>query len=194
MRFGKRCADLKSPIKKSLLFRERDCRKRQAFLDEIKNIPLNELVYIDESGLDENLHRRFGWSIRGDKIIGEVSGKARKRLSIIAALNGKEIKAPLYFEGYTDTHVFNGWIETCLVPELKAGQTVILDNASFHKSPKTKTLIEKAGCSLKYLPTYSPDLNPIEPRWAIMKARVRKHRGHDETIEKTINTVFEMYY
>lgn len=176
------------------MFSERDAEKRQAYLDEIKDIPINQLVYLDESGVDENLQRKFGWSERGEKIIGETSGKTRKRLSVIAAFNEKNIKAPLFFEGYTDTQVFNAWIEDCLVPELKPGQTVILDNASFHKSSKTKLLIESAGCNLKYLPTYSPDFNPIEQQWAILKARIRKHRLPNESIEDSINSVFEMYY
>lgn len=194
MQFGKPYVDSTSRIKKSLLFCERNFEQRQIFLDEIKDIPFNELVYLDESGVDENLQRESGWSLRGEKIIGETSGKARKRLSVIAALNEKNIKAPLFFEGYTDTEVFNGWVEDCLIPELKAGQTVILDNASFHKSPKTKTLIESVGCHLKYLPTYSPDFNPIEQQWAILKSRIRKHRLPNESIETSINTVFEMYY
>jgi transposase len=194
LRSGKLYVGSKSPVKKSLLFSERNLEKRQTFLDEIKDTPLNELVYLDESGINSNLQREFGWSYRGEKIHGEVSGKIRKRFSIIAALNGKDIKAPFIFEGYTDTEVFNNWIAACLVPELKPGQTVILDNASFHKSPKTKSLIEAAGCYLKYLPTYSPDFNPIEQQWAILKARIRKHRMPNEAIENCINTVFEMYY
>lgn len=193
-RFGKLYADSRSLIKKSLLFSERIPLKRQTFLDEIKDIPLSELVYLDESGIDENLQRKFGWAPRGDKINGEISGKSRKRLSIIAAINEKNIKAPFYFEGYTDTEVFNGWVENVLVPELKPGQTVILDNASFHKSSKTRLLIETAGCCLKYLPTYSPDFNPIEPQWAILKARIRKHRKPNESLARSIDAVFEMYY
>lgn len=151
-------------------------------------------MYLDESGVNDTIQRVFGWSPRGEKIHGEVSGKARKRLSIIAALNAHAIKAPFFFEGYTDTAVFNGWVADCLVPELQPGQTIILDNASFHKSPKTKMLVESAGCHVKYLPTYSPDLNPIEPQWAILKARIRKHRQRNEPIEQVINAVFEMYY
>lgn len=192
--FGKLCVVSKLLIKKSLLFCERDEEKRSAFIDEIKDISLNDLVYLDESGIDGDLQRRFGWSQRGDKIHGETSGKTRKRLSVIAALNEKNIKAPFFFEGYTDTDVFNGWIENCLVPELRPGQTIVLDNASFHKSKKTKLLIEGAGCYLKYLPTYSPDFNPIENQWAILKARIRKHRQPNQSIEDSIDVVFKMYY
>lgn len=144
--------------------------------------------------MDGNLQRRFGWSPRGEKVWGESSGKVRKRLSVIAALNEKQLKAPFFFEGYTDTGVFNDWVEKFLVPELRPGQTVILDNASFHKSEKTRNLIEGAGCHLRYLPTYSPDLNPIEQQWAILKARIRKHRQLHQSLETTIDTVFDIYY
>ena len=81
------------------------------------------------------------------------------------------------FKGYCDTLVFNVCLEQVLVPALRPGQTVLMDNASFHKSTTTKTLIESKGCTLKYLPTNSPDLNPIEPQWAILKARLRKHKA-----------------
>lgn len=144
--------------------------------------------------MNTSLQREFGWSVRGQRILGEKSGQCRRRLSMIAALNDSDLKAPVYFEGYTDTEVFNSWIEDCLISELKPGQTVILDNASFHKSAKTKELIESAGCHLKYLPTYSPDLNPIENQWAILKARIRKHRQLKTTLEHTIHSVFQIYY
>jgi transposase len=66
------------------------------------------------------------------------------------------------FRGTCNSILFIAWLEKMLIPELKAGQTVIMDNASFHKSPIVKNLIEAAGCKLVYLPPYSPDLNPIE--------------------------------
>jgi len=172
------------------LFRERQENARQAFLEEIEAIPID----LDESGIDESLQRELGWSLRGERLYGETSGKSRKRFSFIAALNVAAMMAPIYFEGYTDTRVFNTWVEHCLVPELTPGQTVILDNASFHKSVRTQELIEAAGCHLKYLPTYSPDFNPIENQWAILKARIRKHRQPSSSIERTLHDVFQMYY
>lgn len=78
------------------------------------------------------------------------------------------------FEGYADTYVFNLWIEKFLVSNLEPGLTVILDNASFHKSLRTIELIEGAGCRVLFLPPYSPDLNPIENIWAAIKAQVKK--------------------
>ena len=78
------------------------------------------------------------------------------------------------FRGTCDTNLFNVWLEQVLIPELKPGQTLILDNASFHKSAESRKLVEKAGCKLMFLPPYSPDLNPIEKYWANMKTKVRE--------------------
>lgn len=97
------------------------------------------------------------------------------------------------FEGYCDTLVFNAWLEQVLLPELRPGQIVMMDNASFHKSPTTRRLIESKGCTLKYLPTYSPDLNPIEPQWAILKSRLRKHKIPHQSLDKAIDQIFAMY-
>jgi hypothetical protein len=120
----------------------------------------DELVYLDESGVDEALHRPYARAPRGTNVFGEISGTTTHRISLIAALNASQLLAPMRFEGYCDTAVFNTWLEQVLLPELRPGQTVLMGNASFHKSPITKALIESQGCLLKYLPTYSPDLNP----------------------------------
>jgi transposase len=102
-----------------------------------------------------------------------VSGLRHSRTTIIVAYSNNTLIAPFRFNGYTNTAVFNQWLKHILVPELKAGQVVILDNASFHKSLKTKQIIEDAGCRILYLPPYSPDLNPIEKLWSNLKYKIR---------------------
>lgn len=93
----------------------------------------------------------------------------------MSALKGKALQAPFVFEGYCNSEVFQLYIDRVLVPTLKPGQTVIMDNASFHKSKKVKESIEKAQCRLLYLPAYSPDLNPIEHYWNALKSSMRKY-------------------
>lgn len=131
---------------------------------------------MDECGLDESIFRDYARATKGEKVVAEVSGKRTERTSIIAGLNLKRIVAPMYFEGYCNTDVVKVWISENLLPELAPGQTVIWDNARFHQSPELKTLIESAGCRLIYLPTYSPDLNPIEKYWSAFKAKIRRLR------------------
>lgn len=171
------------------MYLERKEEERQKFIKEISLIAAKDIVYIDESGIDESIYRTYGRARKGKKIIGEVFGKKKQRVSIIAALNQKRLKATFRFDGYTDTIVFNHWVENCLVPALTPGQTVIMDNASFHKSAKTKELIENAGCFLKFLPVYSPDLNPIENQWAILKARIIKVKNDFDAFLPAIDYV-----
>jgi transposase len=127
---------------------------------------------VDESGIDQYLHRQKARSIKGEKVIGFVSGRKFQRKNIVAGyVNGKTI-AECVYDGTTDGEVFNAWVEQALVPELKPGQVVVMDNAAFHKDRRTRELIEAAGCTLLFLPPYSPDLNPIEKFWANLKRKL----------------------
>ena len=81
----------------------------------------------------------------------------------------------MVFNGSCNSNVFNNWVEHFLIKELKPGQVVIMDNASFHKSQKTQKLIESVNCSVIFLPPYSPDLNPIEKFWANMKRWIKSN-------------------
>lgn len=94
-------------------------------------------------------------------------------MSIIGGLLAKTFIAPFTFQGGCNADVFNTWLETVLLPLLPKGTTLVLDNAAFHKSARTRELIEKAGCFLLFLPTYSPDLNPIEHWWHKIKSILR---------------------
>lgn len=151
-------------------------------------------MYVDESGIDSSLSREYGRSLRGTRVKADIFGKKSERTSLISGWihhTLKEFIAPYAFKGYTDSTRFNGWLEECLLPTLGPGWTIILDNASFHKGSKTKELVTKAGCSLLYLPPYSPDLNPIEHQWAALKTLYRtfKQRGyeHDTAIDASFS-------
>jgi len=146
-------------------------------------------VYLDESGVDDTIHREYGRALRGKEVSGEVSGKKTERLSMIAGLRENKLTAPFRFNGYCDTDVFNSWVEECLLETLKPGDVVVLDNASFHQSPKTRQLIESKQARLLPLPTYSPDLNPIEHCWATVKARIRKVRKPEQPLAEIIDEV-----
>lgn len=94
------------------------------------------------------------------------------------------------FQGTCNTRFFNAWLQQVLIPCLKPGQVLILDNASFHRSKESKALVEAAGCKLMFLPPYSPDLNPIEKYWANIKVKVRellrKFTKFTDAIDKAI--------
>ncbi len=151
-------------------------------------------MWLDESGIDEFLQRNYARAPRGKQVISEVYGRKYGRISIIAAWlsKKKEMIAPYVFTGYTDSRRFNIWLEKYLLPELKEGQVVIMDNAAFHKSPRTKELIESVGCSLLYQPSYSPDLNPIENQWAVLKRKFRKYKHKFENFNDAVDYAFQV--
>ncbi len=136
--------------------------KRSEYLDYIKNIAKDRIIYIDESGIDMSVCRDRGWGKKNKILMGKKSGKYYQRINIIAGLNMGKSVAPMTFCGSCNTELFNTWVEQFLIKELKPNQVVIMDNVSFHKSPRTKELIESVGCELIFLPPYSPDFNPIE--------------------------------
>ena len=154
----------------------------------VARIAPENLIFIDETGIDNNLSSLYGWALRGVKSFAEILGHRTIRKTLIAGYSygGKQLIAPMEYDGYTDTEVFNTWISEVLCKELIPGQVVIMDNASFHKSPKVRELIENIGCTLLYLPPYSPDLNPIEHVWANLKALIRKHKDRQDNLSLAI--------
>jgi len=129
---------------------------------------------LDQSGINQYLYRQYARSTKGKQVFGEISGKRFGRQSVISALQGKKLLAPMCFEGTCDTDLFNVWLKQELISNLTQGQVLILDNATFHKSKTSRKLIEGCGCKILFLPPYSPDLNPIEKYWANMKTKIRE--------------------
>lgn len=164
--------------------------KRDAYQEVIKDIPRQSLVYIDESGIEMTICKDRGWGKKSEKLVAKKSGKYYERTNIIAGLVNNESIAPMVFNGSCNTDLFNNWVEHFLIKELKAGQVVIMDNASFHKSQKTKELIESVGCRVIFLPPYSPDLNPIEKFWANMKRWIKQQIESCKVLSQAINTFF----
>ena len=165
---------------------------RQDYQIILNQIPKENLIYLDESGFDLNMKKEYGWKARGQRLYDNRSGNRKnKRITVISAYSNqiKQLIAPMYFEGNTDTEIFNQWIEEFLIPELKPDQTVIMDNAAFHKSQRTAELVESRQCRLLYLPPYSPDFNPIEQKWGHVKSLVKKIRDKFQNFNECLESV-----
>jgi putative transposase len=149
------------------------------------------LVYLDESGFEARSYRPYGWARKGKPVYGERSGNARPRTSLIVAQCGNQLLAPVLFQGATNAAWFNYWLKHCLFPQLPANATLIMDNATFHKTAPTPTLIERSPYHLLYLPKYSPDLNRIEHVFANLKQR-RQHAPQGTSLDELVKT-YENY-
>ena len=129
---------------------------------------------MDECGVDRYLCREYAYAPRGQKVVAEISGKKFKRTNFCAGICLGKWVAPIEYDGTTDSKLFELWFEQCLLKELKPGSVIVLDNATFHRKSVLPGLAAQKNCTVLFLPPYSPDLNPIENKWAWLKNRLRK--------------------
>ncbi len=151
-----------------------------------------DVVYADESGMNNRDDYDYGYGPQGPRVYALKSGSKSGRINMIAALNGKQLLAPFTGEGACNRTVFEIWLETCLVPVLKPGQKLVIDNASFHKGGRIEAIVEAAGCEVWYLPPYSPDLNKIEQAWAWIKSRIRHQIEHFDSLREAMEYVLHL--
>ncbi len=118
--------------------------------------------------------RTHGYSMKGKRCYGRHDWGAKGRTNVIGALMGGLLLTISLFQSNINTQRFDAWVLEDLIPKLSAKSVVVMDNATFHKSQRMKEALESKGHTLLYLPPYSPDLNPIEHKWAQAKAKRRK--------------------
>ena len=125
------------------------------------------------------------------EVIGEKSGKRFARESFVSGLMNKSLVAPICYQGTMDSVLFNFWLSNFLLLEIGKGKTIIMDNAAFHKSAETASIITSAGCDLIFLPPYSPVLNPIEKCWANLKRKIKNEIDNFDSLAKAIDHAFQ---
>ena len=137
---------------------------------------MRQYVFLDECGVTTDLLRRYGRSLRGTRLTDHTPCSHWQTHTVIAALRLEGLGAPAVFDGPIDSPSFLAYVEQVLVPTLRPGDVVVLDNLAVHKQPAVNTAIEQAGAQLRFLPPYSPDFNPIELAFAKVKAFLRAAR------------------
>jgi transposase len=145
-----------------------DWQARQPALDP------GRLVFVDETWASTNMARRYGRAPLGERLVDAVPHGHWQTTTFVAALRVEGLTAPMVIDGAVNGDLFVAYVEQVLVPTLRPGEVVVLDNLSSHKRAAVRQAIERAGCRLLYLPPYSPDFNPIEPAFAKLKALLRK--------------------
>lgn len=131
-------------------------------------------MFIDETWASTNMARRYGRCRHGQRLRVGVPHGHWKTTTFVAGLTTRGFISPWVLDGAINRNAFEIYVEKVLVPALRPGDVVIMDNLSSHKGPRVREIIEMAGASLLYLPPYSPDFNPIENAFAKLKALLRK--------------------
>ena len=143
-----------------------------------EQIDAERLVFVDEMGSNTSLSPIYAYSVKGQRAYGTVPRNRGPNTTLLSSMSTEGMGPSLAVEGATTATVFETYIERVLCPTLRAGQLVVMDNLSAHKGKRAKELIEGKGCEILYLPSYSPDYNPIEEAFSKIKGILRKIGAH----------------
>jgi len=147
--------------------------QRNHWHERLAAVPAQRLVFVDESGASTKMTRLYGRCPIGRRLVCPVPQGHYQTTTLIAGVRLRGPCAPWLFEGPMDGEMFLAWVRQGLVPALRPGDLVILDNLATHKVIGVSQAIEQAGARLLYLPPYSPDFNPIENLWSKVKGILR---------------------
>ena len=159
--------------KKTLRAQEADEAERQGFRDLVEEMPHGRFIFVDETGMNTDLARRYGRAPRGARAHGVVPRNTPANLSLVGAMNREGMLCAMELEGAIDGDAFLVFIREVLGPKLRRGDFVVLDNLNTHTSPRVEAALYARGAFLLFLPRYSPDMNPIEKAWSKLKAFLR---------------------
>jgi transposase len=160
-------------------------KRREAWFEGQLDLDPARLVFIDETWASTNMARIRGRAPRGQRLRAAIPQGHWKTTTFVAGLRHDGIVAPFVLDGPINRLSFEAYVERVLCPELQPGDLVIMDNLSSHKGPRVRELIEATGASLRYLPPYSPDFNPIENAFAKLKTLLRK------AAERTVGALWD---
>ena len=155
-------------------------RRRAAWKRMQPTIQAERLIFIDETWAKTNMTRLRGRAPRGQRLIDKTPHGHWKTTTLIAALGLTGMRCSTVVDGAVNGDVFEAFVEQVLVPELRSGDVVIMDNLSSHKRLRVRELIEASGARLVFLPPYSPELNPIERLWAFLKSHYLSNRVYED--------------
>jgi transposase len=177
MRYGCSCAARGFDSKKTLFALEQGrsdvARRRRRWRSWQTGLDPQRLVFIDETWIKTNMAPLRGWGARGERVRGFAPHGRWRTMTFLGALRCDRLTAPCVFDGPINGECFRAYVEQQLVPCLRQGDIVIMDNLGSHKSAQLRRIIRAAGARLWYLPPYSPDLNPIEQAFAKIKHWMR---------------------
>jgi transposase len=198
LRSGDSSLVTRSPLKKTLTAAEQDrpdvAAARAELRAEQPSLEPSRLVFIDETAVTTKMVRRYGRCPRGERLVAKVPHGHWKTMTLVAALRIDGISAPYVIDGAMDGPAFLAYVQQVLAPTLRKGDIVFMDNLQTHKVNGVEAAIEAVGATLRFLPAYSPDLNPIEQAFSKLKEALRKGAARTvETLWKLIGRLLKTF-
>lgn len=180
-----------SPLKKSVRAAEQErpdvAEARLRWMSNRLRFDPAKLVFVDETGASTKMARLYGRAKRGRRVVGRIPWGHWKTVTFVAGLRLDGFTAPFAIDCAMNGTIFIEYLQQCLVPTLRPGDIVVIDNLPAHKRHEVREIIEAVGATLLYLPPYSPDLNPIEQSFAKLKAHLRKAK--ERTVPALYNRI-----
>jgi len=186
--------------KKTFHASERDTpevqQERKEFQEDKPNMPVPKLIFIDESGINTGMARRYGRAPIGQRVEGAKPRNTGANISLVGALRLSGITAIMMLKGAINGAAFKTFVEDLLVPTLQPGDRVLMDNLNIHKGEEIEKAIQATGAELKYLPRYSPDFSPLENCWSKLKELLRGMAARtiktlEESVKNALNQITE---
>ncbi len=160
-------------------------KERQRYQQKMPTMDVKRLIFVDETGINLGMAREYARALVGERAEGHKPFNSGEHLSVVGALGISGVTAAMILEGAIDGDTFTGFLEQLVVPKLREGDILVMDNLSAHKVGSLESMITATRAKLQYLPRYSPELSPIEHCWSKMKTFLRTvaARTHDDVIK-----------
>jgi transposase len=173
---------------------ERDEEARAHWHERVSLLDPGRLVFVDECGTNVGLAPLRARAPRGERAFGKAPRNRGKNTTLLASMGLEGMGPCLAVEGGTTKAVFEAYVERVLAPALSPGQVVVMDNLSAHKGERVRELVERVGCEVLFLPSYSPDFSPIEEAFSKLKSLLRREKARTkgapvEAVGRTLNAV-----
>jgi transposase len=151
--------------------------RKKAFIEEIKTFEFNRLIFLDECGVNTSMTPRYARAMRGQRALSHVPFQRGTNISVVACLTAEGVLAWSAYDGAVDGERFINFLVDKLLPKVRRGDVLVMDNVRFHKTAEVQRVVEEAGVTLCYIPPYHPELNAAEELFSLFKSGLRRREA-----------------
>jgi transposase len=151
--------------------------RKKAFVEELKTFDFDRLIFLDECGVNTSMTPRYARAMRGQRAVSHVPFQRGTNISVLASVTAGGVLAWNAYDGAIDSERFAAFLAEKLLPKVRRGDVLVMDNVRFHKTAEVKRIVEEAGVTLCYIPPYHPELNAAEELFSLFKSSLRRREA-----------------